>query len=83
MNANPSSNAIPALLKGEPTVIRQVTFPLRAFDHLKSTQRKLQAEQGISLNNNETLALILDQHAQHFSAAGHVSSPAKGTSRAK
>lgn len=83
MNAHPSSNAIPSLLRGEPTVIRQVTFPLRAFDHLKSTQRKLQAEQGISLTNNETLALILDQHAQHFSAAGHVSSLAKGTSHAE
>lgn len=82
-NANPSSNPIPALLKGAPTVIRQVTFPLRGFDHVKSVQRKLKAEQGISLNNNEVLALILDQHAQQFPAVEHISSHAKGTSHAK
>lgn len=82
MNANPSSNTIPALLRGEPTVVRQVTFPLRSFDHLKSTQRKLQAEQGISLTNNEVLALIIDQHALQFPAVGHVST-AKGAAHAK
>lgn len=82
MNANPSSNPIPAILRGEPTVIRQVTFPLRSFDHLKATQRKVQAEQGISLTNNEVLALILDQHAQQFPAVSHVSTT-KGASHAE
>lgn len=82
MNVNPSSNPIPALLRGAPTVIRQVTFPLRGFDHLKQVQRKLKAEQGISLNNNEVLALILDQHAQQFPAAGHVNAT-KGASHAE
>lgn len=76
MNANPS-NAIPALLRGEPTVIRQVTFQLRGFDHVKQFQRKLKAEQGISLNNNEAIALILDQHAQQFPTDGHASSHTK------
>lgn len=83
MNANPSSNAIPALLRGEPTVIRQVSFPLRCFDHLKQVQRKLKAEQGTSLTNNEVLALILDQHAQQFPAGGHVSSHTKGANHAE
>ena len=83
MNANPTSNPIPAPLRGEPTVIRQVTFPLRAFDHLKQTQRKLRAEQGIKLNNNEVLALILDQHAQQFPATAHVSSHPKGANHAE
>lgn len=79
-NANPSAPAHPA---GEPTVIRQVTFTLRAFDHLKQTQRKLKAEQGINLNNNQALALIFDQHAQQFPAAGHVSSHTKGAPHAE
>lgn len=82
MNAYPSSNPIPALLRGAPTVIRQVTFSLRAFNHLKQTQRKLKAEQGISLNNNEVLALILDQHAQQFPAEDHASTT-KGISHAE
>lgn len=83
MNAYPSSNPIPALLRGAPTVIRQVTFQLRSFDHLKSVQRKLKAEQGISLNNNEVLSLILDQHAQQFPAEGHASSHTKGAPHAE
>ncbi len=68
-NDNPSATAHPA---GGPTVIRQVTFTLPAFDHLKQTQRKLKAEQGLNLNNNEVLALIFEQHAQHYppTAAG-------------
>lgn len=56
----------PAILAGTPTVIRQMTFTLRAFDHLKATQRKLKAEQGLNLNNNQVLALIFEQHAQHY-----------------
>ena len=63
-----SEDATPALLRGEPTVIRQVVFPLRCFDHLKQTQRMYEAEHGVSLNNNQVLALILEQHAQHFPA---------------
>ena len=83
-NVNPSSsNPSPALLRGGPTVIREVTFSLRAFDHLKQTQRKLKAEQGISLSNNQVLDFILDQHAQQFPAAGHVSSHTKGASHAE
>lgn len=56
----------PAILGGTPTVIRQMTFTLRAFDHLKATQRKLKAEQGLNLNNNQVLALIFEQHAEHY-----------------
>lgn len=82
-NASHTSTPIPAILASSPTVIRQVTFTLHAFDHLKQTQRKLKAEQGISLNNNEVLALILNQHAQQFPAAGHVSSHTKGANHAE
>lgn len=63
---NASPPPTPATLSGGPTVIRQVTFTLPAFDHLKQTQRKLKAEQGLNLNNNQVLALIFDQHAQHY-----------------
>jgi len=81
-NATPSS--IPASASsGAPTVTRQVTFTLRAFDHLKQTQRKLKAEQGSNLSNNEVLALILDQHAQQFPTAGHASSHTKGAHHAQ
>lgn len=52
--------------RGEPTVTRQVTFTLRSFDHLKALQRKLKAEQGLNLNNNQVLARMLEQHAQHY-----------------
>lgn len=69
-NATPSATSNPA---GAPTVTRQVTFTLRAFDHMKQTQRKLKAEQGVNLSNNQVLELIFDQHAQQFPAAGHVS----------
>lgn len=79
-NATPSATSNPA---GAPTVTRQVTFSLRAFDHLKQTQRKLKAEEGINLSNTEVLALIFDQHAQQFPAAGHVSSHTKGTHHAE
>lgn len=51
---------------GEPTVIRQVTFTLHAFDHLKQTQRRLKEEQGQNLNNNQVLALIFEQHAERY-----------------
>lgn len=56
----------PAIPAGTPTVIRQTTFTLRAFDHLKATQRKLKAERGLNLNNNQVLALIFEQHARHY-----------------
>ncbi len=79
-NDNPSATAQPA---GEPTVIRQVTFTLRAFDHLKQTQRRLKTEQGINLNNNQVLALIFDQHAQQFPTASHASSHTKGAHHAE
>lgn len=52
--------------RSEPTVTRPVIFTLRAFDHLKQTQRRLKAEQGLVLNNNQVLALIFEQHAEHY-----------------
>lgn len=63
---NASNNPTPAIPSGDPTVIRRVNFTLHAFDHLKQTQRKLKAEQGLNLNNDQVLALIFDQHAQHY-----------------
>lgn len=65
-NASHTPTMLPPAVSGGPTVIRQVTFPLPAFDHLKATQRKLKAEQGLNLNNNQVLALIFEQHAQHY-----------------
>lgn len=68
------TRTLPSLLRStEPTVIRQVTFTLRAFDHLKQFQRMWKAEHDISLNNNQALALIFEQHAQQFpiTAAHH------------
>lgn len=81
-NVSPSSSPTRAS-SGDPTVTRQVTFSLRAFDHLKQTQRKLKAEQGSNLSNNEVLAFIFDQHAQQFPTAGHASSHTKGARHAE
>lgn len=67
-NVNDETRQTPVLLRGEPTVIRQVVFPLRCFDHLKQTQRMYEAAHGVSLNNSQILTLILEQHAQHFPA---------------
>ncbi|HWR76426.1 MAG TPA: hypothetical protein VN283_04360 [Thiobacillus sp.] len=82
-NVNPSSSSPTRASSGDPTVTRQVSFSLRAFDHLKQTQRKLKAEQGINLSNNQVLDLILDQHAQQAPAAGHVSNHTKGAHHAE
>lgn len=66
----------PALLRTtEVTVVRQVIFTIRGFDHLKQFQRMWEADHGVNLSNNQTLALILEQH-QHqqqnpMSAAHH------------
>lgn len=85
-NVSPSSTPAspsPSASSGAPTVTRQVTFSLRAFDHLKQTQRKLKAEQGLNLNNNQVLALIFGQHAEHYPAVGDESSLAKGDHHAQ
>lgn len=77
MNVNPSTTSTTSNPQGSPTVTRPVTFTVRAFDHLKQTQRRLKAEQGLDLNNNQVLALIFEQHAEQFPAAGHASNPTK------
>lgn len=70
-NDNGTTRTIPALLRSnEPTVIRQVIFPLRCFDHLKDTQRMYEALHGVSLSNNEVIALMLDQHAKSYPTKG-------------
>ena len=52
----------PALLTGSPSIFRQISFPLRAFDYLKEFQRGYEALHGVSLSNNQAVALILEQH---------------------
>lgn len=52
----------PAILTGGPTVYRHIAFPLDAFDYLKEFQRRYEARHGERINNNQVLALILDQH---------------------
>lgn len=45
-------------------VFRSIAFPVEAFDHLKEFQRNHEQQQGVRLNNNEALTLILKQHRQ-------------------
>lgn len=45
-------------------VFRQIAFPLNTFDYLKSFQRTYADKHGVTLNNNQALAVILAEH-QH------------------
>lgn len=48
------------LPKGD--VFRQVAFPVKNFDYLKQFQRGYEAKHGVRLTNNQTLAVIMDEH---------------------
>lgn len=45
-----------------PPVFRQIAFPLTTFDYLKTFQRRYADKHGVTLNNNQTLAVILAEH---------------------
>lgn len=51
-------------------VFRQFALPVETFDHLKQFQRAYEQRHNVSLTNNQTLAIILQQHkAQQGGAA--------------
>lgn len=47
-----------------PKVFRSFALPLATFDYLKQFQRRYLEQHSVHLNNNEAIALILDQHKQ-------------------
>lgn len=48
----------------EKAVFRTVPIPVSAFDHIKDTQRAIQARTGQAPTFNEVFALIVHQHKQ-------------------
>lgn len=51
-------------------VFRQVAFPVPVFDHIKSTQRSLEAATGQQLTINQTLAAIVLEHKRIIEERG-------------
>jgi len=49
----------------EKAVFRTVPIPVSAFDHIKDTQRAIQARTGWAVTFNEVFALIVHEHKQH------------------
>lgn len=43
-------------------VYRQFAIPIAVFDYLKDRQRKYRQRDGKQLNNNELLAVLLNEH---------------------
>lgn len=58
----PTTGAIEAMSLPTSPVFRQVAFPVPVFDHIKTTQRKLEAVTGHQLTINQTLAAIVLEH---------------------
>lgn len=48
----------------EPVILRQIGFPLAAFDYLKDFQRDYEARHGVRLTNNQALSVILAEHRE-------------------
>lgn len=48
----------------EKAVFRNVFIPVSAFDHIKDTQRAIQASTGQAMTFNDTVAHIIRQHKQ-------------------
>lgn len=48
----------------EKAVFRTVPIPISAFDHIKDTQRAIQARTGRAVTFNEVFALIVHEHRQ-------------------
>jgi hypothetical protein len=53
----------------EKAVFRTVPIPVTAFDHIKDTQRAIQARTGRAVTFNEVFATIVREHKQHQSVA--------------
>jgi hypothetical protein len=53
----------------EKAVFRTVPIPVSAFDHIKDTQRAIQARTGRAVTFNEVFATIVRQHKQHQAEA--------------
>jgi len=49
----------------EKAVFRTVPIPVSAFDHIKDTQRAIQARTGRAVTFNEVFALIVHEHKHH------------------
>jgi hypothetical protein len=54
----------------ERTIFREFALPLSAFNYLKNWQRDFQARHGVSINNNQALAIILREHQQQSGVSG-------------
>lgn len=48
----------------EKAVFRNLAIPVSAFDHIKDTQRAIQASTGLAIGLNDTVAHIVRQHKQ-------------------
>lgn len=48
----------------EKAVFRSLAIPVSAFDHIKDTQRAIQASTGLAIGLNDTVAHIVRQHKQ-------------------
>lgn len=53
----------------EKAVFRTVPSTVSAFDHIKDTQRAIQARTGRAMTFNEVFATIVHEHKQHQGAA--------------
>jgi len=51
-------------MQHEKCVFRSFALPVPTFDYLKEFQRGYERKHGVFLNNNQVLAVILDQHKQ-------------------
>ena len=56
--------------KPEQLVFRQVAFPVSAFDYIKEFQRGYEKTNGVRLNNNQILAVILAEHKHMTEESG-------------
>jgi hypothetical protein len=54
----------------EKAVFRNLAIPVSAFDHIKDTQRALQASTGQAVTLNQAVAHIVHQHRQQNAAQG-------------
>lgn len=55
----------------EKAVFRTVPIPVSAFDHIKDTQRAIQARTGRAVTFNEVFATIVREHKQHTQNTNH------------
>ncbi len=63
------NTTLPTQGQREKAVFRNLAIPVSAFDHIKDTQRAIQASTGLAIGLNDTVAHIIRQHKQHQAAA--------------